>query len=101
MRCKRTTGRVVNFSIVDFSWVLRASTSHVGIRPMLRPADALAPLFEPKNTPLLELPLLVRVLDPLFFFTPPAPDLSLRFVAPSKPPLRLPRPPRKLAEPLL
>jgi hypothetical protein len=73
---------------------------------MLRTAGVLAPLlllrpvFDPNNAPLLELPLLVRLLDTLFFFTPLAPDLSLHFLAPLEPPLR-PRPPRKLAEPLL
>lgn len=75
--------------------------------PMLRPAALLRPLllppplFEPKNGPLLELPLLVRLLDPLFFFTPLALDLSFQFLPPLEPPLRLPRAPRKLAGPLL
>jgi hypothetical protein len=60
------------------------------------------PLFEPKNAPPLELPLLVRLPDPRFFFTPPALDLSFQPFAPLEPPFRPPRaPPRKLAEPLL
>jgi hypothetical protein len=72
---------------------------------MLRPVELLAPLrlppplFEPKNDPLLELALLVRLPDPRFFFTPLALDFSFHFLAPLKPPRRGPRPPRKLADP--
>jgi hypothetical protein len=83
------------------------SFTHVGMSPMLRLGALLIllllppPLFEPKNAPLLELPLLVRLPDPRFFLTPPALDLSFQLFAPLDPPFRLPRAPRKLAEPLL
>ena len=71
---------------------------HVGIKPMLRPVELPGPLrlppalFDVKNDPLWALPLLVRVLDPFFFLPPLAPDLSLHFLAPLKPPRRPPRP---------
>ena len=91
----------------SFQPLMLISITHVGMSPMLRVAALLIllllppPLFEPKNAPLLELPLLARLLDPRFFFTPPALDLSFQFFAPLDPPFRLPRAPRKLAEPPL